>query len=77
LLLVGVGVVAVADNAADQVAQAGSGQVCFPAESWDADQADRPCAHVVKVWEDGSVRVVVTDARGTYRYTSTTGARDR
>lgn len=77
LLCVGIAVAAIGDDAADQVAQANAGRVCFPAESWDADDTERPCAEVAKVWEDGSVRVRVVDADGTYRYMSNTGARDR
>ncbi len=78
LLCVGIAVAAIGDNAADQVAKASTnGRVCFPAAAWDADDNERPCAEVVKVWEDGSVRVRVLDADGTFRYLSNTGARDR
>ncbi len=50
-------------------------RVCFPAAKWDADDADRPCALIEKVWEDGSVRVAVSQADGSGRYMTTTGAR--
>lgn len=79
LLCVGIAVAAIGDNAAKQVADAASsGRVCFPAKDWGpAPEGERPCAEVAKVWEDGSIRVRVTSADGTYRYTSSTGARDR
>lgn len=56
-------------------------RVCFPASSWDEQygvpDSKRPCARIVRVEEDGSVRVVVTDADGTFRYAAGIGARDR
>ena len=50
-------------------------RVCFPADRWDADDDDRPCALIAKVWEDGSVKVAVSQADGSERYMTTTGAR--
>ncbi len=54
-----------------------SARVCFPASKWDAKDSKRPCARVVRVEEDGSVRVKVADADGAYRYSATVGAEDR
>lgn len=51
------------------------GQVCFPAEKWNADDSERPCARIVRLWEDGSARVRVSSADGAYQFTSNTGAR--
>ena len=36
--------------------------VCFSRASWDADPGDRPCARVVRVYEDASVCVRVGPA---------------
>lgn len=55
----------------------GPARDCFPAASWGADQAKRPCAEVVKVFEDGSVRVRVFDADGNPRFFAGIGALDR
>jgi hypothetical protein len=33
-------------------------RACFPASSWDAAQADRPCVSADRPQEDGSVRIV-------------------
>jgi hypothetical protein len=52
-------------------------QTCFPASKWDAKDSKRPCARVVRVAEDGSVRVRVNDADGGFRYSATVGAEDR
>lgn len=42
---------------------------CFPAASWGpAPQGERPCVAIVRVYEDGSVRLRVYDADGTTRY---------
>lgn len=51
------------------------GRVCVSAEVWSADDAERPCARIVRVWEDGSTQVRVTQADGGYLFTATTGAR--
>lgn len=56
-------------------AESTQGRVCLSAEVWSADDAERPCARIVKVWEDGSTRVVVTQADGEPLFTSTTGSR--
>jgi hypothetical protein len=52
-------------------------RVCFPAARWDADDAERPCVRVVRLYEDGSLVVRVSDADGTVRYTAGVGALDR
>lgn len=52
-------------------------RVCFSAQSWDADDLERPCVRIVRVFEDGSFRAVVTDAGGTFRYAAGVGAEDR
>jgi hypothetical protein len=52
-------------------------RVCFPASAWNADDTQRPCARLVRVLEDGSVRVQVTDADGEVRFTTGVGALDR
>lgn len=54
-----------------------SPRACFPAGKWDADQGKRPCAKIVRVYEDGSVRVAVSDASGKLRYRAGVGAKDR
>lgn len=70
LLLIAVGAVASAGVHSAQ-------RVCFPAAKWDAAAGKRPCARIVRVFEDGSVRVAVSDANGTVRYTTGVGALDR
>lgn len=51
---------------------------CFPARSWGpAPDRIRPCVEVTHLWEDGSIRVKVTDADGRYRWTGSIGAKDR
>lgn len=55
-------------------------RVCFPRRDWSAGNvpdAYRPCARIVDVYEDGSVRVQVSDKRGTVRWSAGIGARDR
>jgi hypothetical protein len=37
-------------------------RVCFDRASWDADPGDRPCARIVRVYEDASVCVRVGPA---------------
>lgn len=59
------------------IASPGPARDCFPAAGWSADQAKRPCAEVVKVFEDGSVRVRVFDADGKPRFVAGIGALDR
>lgn len=51
------------------------GRVCVSAEVWSGDDAERPCARIVRVWEDGSTQVRVTRADGGEAFTATTGAR--
>lgn len=51
-------------------------RTCFPAKHWNAEDAYRPCARVVRIWEDGSVRIAVSDANGTVRYTLGVGVPD-
>ncbi len=51
---------------------------CFPAHEWGpAPDRYRPCATIARVYEDGSVRVRVSDHGGTTRYTFDQGAMDR
>lgn len=45
-------------------APADSPRVCFPAHKWHAAKAKRPCAQIVRVYEDGSVRLRITSAKG-------------
>lgn len=45
-----------------------SDRVCFSARSWSADDGERPCARVTRIYEDGSVELQVLDANGTERY---------
>lgn len=71
ILAVGVG------SAASAGVGGGQQRVCFPAAKWDAPNAKRPCARIVRVFEDGSVRVRVEDASGQLRYRAGVGARDR
>lgn len=54
-----------------------SPQACFPASKWDAKDSERPCARIVRVYEDGSVRIAVSDADGTPRFAVGVGAKDR
>jgi hypothetical protein len=39
-------------------------RTCFPRAAWDADTGDRPCARIVRVYEDASVCVRVGPADG-------------
>lgn len=58
------------------VASAGTNpgeRVCFPADEWAGNDANRPCSQVRKVWEDGSTRIRVTDADGDLRYVAEVG----
>lgn len=41
---------------------------CMSAAKWSANDARRPCAEVARVYEDGSVKLLVLDANGTVRY---------
>lgn len=68
LVAVGVGASASADHPERR---------CFSAAAWDANDAERPCASVTRIYEDGSVVVVVTDADGSKRYRAGIGALDR
>lgn len=52
-------------------------RTCFPLPRWQAAPGRRPCARIARVWEDGSVRVVVSDASGAERFTFGYGAADR
>lgn len=50
--------------------RAPSPRVCFPARHWaPAPDSVRPCARILRVYEDGSLRLGVYDADGTVRYT--------
>jgi hypothetical protein len=66
-----------AASAADYADSQRAATRCFPASVWDARQGDRPCATIRRVWEDGSVRLVVRDADGDRRYAVGIGAQDR
>lgn len=61
------------DNAG--AAESTQGKVCFPASKWDANDDERPCSEIVKVWEDGSTRVRVTQADGKVLWITGTGSR--
>lgn len=55
-------------------------RTCFPLDQWNSGNVSadyRPCAKVVQVEEDGSVRIQVSDADGTVRWDAGIGARDR
>jgi hypothetical protein len=52
-------------------------RTCFPVSKWDANPGLRPCARVVRVFEDGSLRVQVSDANGNVRFSAGVGAEDR
>lgn len=55
-------------------------RTCFPAAKWNTGTvpaSKRPCARIVRVFEDGSVRIRVEDASGSLRYGAGIGARDR
>lgn len=54
-----------------------SARTCFPLASWDARPSQRPCARIVRVAEDGSVRFRVENAGGRIRWRATVGAQDR
>lgn len=67
-------------NTVRQVQRAGDGRTCYPLAQWDSGNVSpdyRPCAQVAQVFEDGSVRVRVSDADGTVRWSAGIGARDR
>jgi hypothetical protein len=54
-----------------------SPRTCFPAAKWGpAPDRLRPCARIVRVFEDGSVQLAVEDASGRVRWRATVGARD-
>lgn len=72
--MLGIGAINGIDDA-PEAAGSPQGRVCVSTEVWSADDAERPCARIVKVWEDGSTRVVVTQANGKRLFTSTTGSR--
>jgi hypothetical protein len=60
------------------VSVANSPRVCRSAATWGpAPDRYRPCARIVAVEEDGSIRLEVSDADGTVRYTTGVGALDR
>lgn len=57
-----------------------AGRTCYPLADWDTGNVSadyRPCARIARVFEDGSVRVQVSDADGTVRWGAGIGARDR
>lgn len=61
-LIVSAALIAAAFTAA-QAAIHETGHVCFPEDSWNADDGDRPCLHVV-LYEDGTYRGTVEQADG-------------
>lgn len=56
-------------------------RTCFPDSKWDEQygvpDSKRPCARIVRVEEDGSVSVEVSDASGKVRFVGSIGAQDR
>lgn len=82
-LLAAIGCAMVWGNHAGTQAQA-SAQVqertCFPLSKWTPGKVPasaRPCARILRVEEDGSVKVQVSNADGTFRYQFGYGAEDR
>ena len=52
-------------------------RTCFPSSAWNADDRERPCVAITRLYEDGSARLIVTDAEGDLRYrTSISDPRD-
>lgn len=50
-------------------------RVCFPAKQWSpAPDSARPCARIVRLYEDGSLRVRVTRADGSGGWTAGVGS---
>ena len=45
-------------------------RTCFDREDWgtQVSPALRPCARIVRLYEDGSLKIRVSDANGTIRY---------
>ncbi len=72
--MLGVGTINGIDGPSEAVGSP-QGRVCVSAEVWSADDAERPCARIVRVFEDGSTQVVVTQANGKRLFRSNTGAR--
>jgi hypothetical protein len=55
-------------------------RVCFDRDQWNTGvvpASKRPCARIVRLYEDGSFKVRVSDADGTVRYSLGVGAQDR
>lgn len=54
--------------------------LCFPASHWDGSERTpdslRPCAQIVRVEEDGSTKIRVSERDGTVRFTVGVGAPD-
>jgi hypothetical protein len=80
--IAGIGAVAhvAADAAGQQHGSPTTQRTCYPRDQWSTGTvpaSQRPCARVVRIWEDGSVRLAVSDADGTVRYTVGIGAQDR
>lgn len=60
-LALGAGVGTAAENGGTAMERYGSA-VCFDRASWNADPGDRPCARIVRLYEDASVCVRVGPA---------------
>ena len=75
-LALGAGGAAIAGSGAIEAPQS-QPRVCFPRADWGAKPALRPCARITRVYEDGSVKLAVSDASGTVRWSVGVGARDR
>lgn len=75
LATVGVGS---ADQTGSPIEGAPGKRVCFPAAKWGPvpDQY-RPCVRILRVQEDGSFGVSVSDGDGVERYTLGVGVPDR
>ena len=48
-------------------------QKCFSAQVWDADDSNRPCVRIDRLYEDASFSYSVTEADGTKLYSGGVG----
>lgn len=51
-------------------------RTCIPERVWEDTPGLRPCARIVRVYEDGSIELSVSDANGTERYSIGVGVPD-